>query len=551
MTIDFTTLFTRVGKAIKAADDLTASVNTELLSDIRALEDQLDTEDHDFRQAVIGTLESSISSALTTIGGVLSTLVAAPISNLIVQTVFADNSSISKTIDASLAELIQQMTDNGESLEESTIGYSIAYGRGIGSSSGTSGDNTGNGVFAFCTQRGDGRINEFILGETIRAKCTSASITGSASWSITCEPSKTLLDPTWPGGSGATASVSTWTAASNNQITTGDMETESTIADDLPYGWVVEVGVLGTTIKMTPVEIQTVTIGTPTAGHYTLTFTDKYGRSHTTVPLAYNASASSVQAALRTLPFLDSVVVTSTGTSPNVTHSVSFVGVPSPAELTYTSNLTGGTPTITITTPTPGSPYVVRGARCLEIVGNGSELTSLLVPVSLSTKTCYAFNLWACVDVTPAAGVMQIDLVDSDTGENVEDDQGASNSFTVDLTGLDTTHVACSGFFHTPTTLPRAVYLRISLTTALSAGTSLFLDEICMAAATRLYVGGPYVASFCGSLEFALEDYAEIAVTNDRAGLMHEWLNRLLGLQGKDLLIPTSSSATQSDSLIA
>lgn len=552
MTISFTTLFTRIGKAINAADDLIASVDTEVLADIRAFEDELDTESHDFRQAVIGNLEDSIDNALITIGEVLSTLVADPIASLIIETVYADNSSIAKTINASLEELIEQMIENGESVEASTVGYSITYGEGVGSSSGTSGDNTGNGKFVFCDQRGDGRVNEFIYAETIRARCTSANTSGTATWTITCEPSKSLLDPTWPGGSGATATITTSTAASSNKITTGDMETESTVADYLPYGWIVETGTLGTTIRLTDVEIQTVTVnGTPTAGHYTLTFTDKYGRSHTTAPLAYNATASAVQTALRTLPFLASVTVSSTGTSPNLTHSVTFVGVPNPTALTYTSKLTGGTPTITIATPTPGSAYVARGARCLKITGNSSELTSLLVPVSLSAKTCYAFNLWACVDVTPAAGVLQVDLIDGDSGDNVEDDQGVSNSFTTDLTALDASHTACNGFFHTPTTLPRAVYLRVSLTTALSTGTSLFLDELCMVAATRLYTGGPYLACFCGPLEFELEDEVTIAVSNDRAGLLHSWLNRLLDLRSKDLLLPTAVSATQDDTLIS
>ena len=552
MTINFTTLFTRIGKAINVADDLTASVDTEVLADIRAFEDELDTEAHDFRQAVIGDLETSIDSALITIGSVLSTLVATPITNLIIETVYADNSSIAKTINASLEELIDQMIENGESVEASTIGYAITYGEGVGSSSGTSGDNTGNGKFVFCDQRGDGRVNEFIFAETIRAKCTSANTSGTATWTITCEPSKSLLDPTWPGGSGATVSLTTSTAASSNKITTGDMETESTVASYLPYGWNLETGTLGTTVQLTDVEIQTVTVnGTPTAGHYTLTFTDKYGRNHTTAPLAYNATASAMQTALRVLPFLASVTVTSTGTSPNLTHTVTLIGVPNPATLTYTSKLTGGAPTITIAVPTPGSPYVTRGARCLEIIGNGSELTSLLVPVSLSAKTCYAFNLWACVDVTPAAGVLTVDLVDGDTGGNVEDDQGTANSFTTNLTALDTIQTACNGFFHTPTTLPRAVYIRVSLTTALSTGTSLFLDELCMVAATRLYVGGPYLACFCGPLEFELEDYLEIAVSNDRAGTLHSWLNRLLDLRSKDLLLPTANPSTQDDTLIS
>lgn len=550
MTIAFTTLFTRIGKAVKAANALIAACYPSLVTNLRVFEDELDTEEQDFRQDVLGLIEDDLDSSLSTIGGTLSSIVGTPVTNLIVETVHADTPLLSKTLDNALDELIQQMNDNGESVQSSVVASAITYGRGAGSSSGTSGDNTGNGKFVFCSKRGDGRVNEFILAETMRAEVTSANTSGTATWTIHCEPSKSLLHPMWPGGSGVTTTLTTSVASSNNKVTTGDMETESTVAADLPSGWVAETATLGTTVKMTDVEIQTVTInGTPTAGHYTLTFTDKYGRQHTTVPLVYNAAASAVQSALRSLPFLGSISVTSTGTSPNLTHAVTFTSVPNPAALTYTSLLTGGTPTITVATPTPGSPYVARGGRCLEIVGNGSQLTSLLVPITLSAKTCYAMNLWAVVDVVPAAGVLEVALVDGTSGDVLTDDQGADNSFVVDLTALTTDHSAHNGCFHTPTTLPRAVYLRVRLTTALSSGTSLFLDELCMVQMTRLYSGGPYLAVFSGPLEFELDDYVEIAVTNSQAGVIHSWLNRLLNLSGKDLMLPTASSPSQDDAL--
>jgi hypothetical protein len=158
-------------------------------------------------------------------------------------------------------------------------------------------------------------------------------------------------------------------------------------------------------------------------------------------------------------------------------------------------------------------------------------------------------NLWAVVDVAPAAGEMEVALIDGVTGDYIEDDQGAENKYDIDLTALTTDHSAHSGSFHTPTTLPRAVYLRIKLTTPLSSGTSLFLDELCMVQATRLYSGGPYLACFGGPLDFQLEDYAEIAVTNDQTGLIHSWLHRLLDLGGKDILLPTSGTPSQADTL--
>jgi len=549
MTIAFNTLFERIGKAVYVADKFMDAVHPDLETNLRAFQDEFDTEQHDFRQTVLGQLESTLDSSLKSIGDSLSSLIGTPISNLIVQTVHDDVPMPTENIATALKELVRQMEENGESVQATTISYAITYGRG-GSSSGSHGDNNGDGVFVFCATRGDGRANEFTYGETIRATVSNSNTFGTATWSIVTEPAKALLHPDWPSGSGVTANVSTNTASSNNRITAGDLETSSTLETDLPNGWVAEEGSFGTSIKVTPVEIQTVTVnGTPTGGYYTLTFTDKFGRQHTTDLLAYNAASGSVQTELRKLPYLSNVTVSSTGTSPNLTHSVSFVGVPNPADLTYTSYLTGGTPTITIVTAIAGSPYVVRGARCLEFVGDGAENTALLASVTLSAKTCYAMNLWASVDVVPAAGELEVALVDGVSGDVIEDDQGAENKFTVDLTTLDTYPAANNGAFHTPTVMPRAVYLRVKLTTPLSAGTSLFMDELCLSPMTRLYSGGPYIAAFSGPYEFEEGDYAEINVTNSRDGLIHEWLNRLLSLAQKDILLPVSYTPTQDDSL--
>lgn len=550
MTIAFTTLFTRIGKAVKTANAFIAAVYPSLRTNLRAFEDELDTEDHDFRQDVLGSVEDSLDNSYTTIGNQLSKLIGTPVSNLITETVHADSPMLSKTINKALDELIEQMKENGESVQSSTVGSTIVYGQGSSSSSGTSGDNTGDGKFVFCEKRGDGRVNEFILAETIKCRVASANASGTAMWTVTCEPSISLLNPSWPGGSGVSTTITTATGSSSNMLTNGTMEEEDANEDDIPEDWIVETGTAGTTIKLTDVEIQTVTVnGTPTDGYYTLTFTDKYGHQHTTETLDYDATASEVQSALRELPYLGDISVSSTGTSPNLTHSVTFTDVPNPATLTYTSLLTGGSPTITIAVPTLGSVYAVRGARCLELVGNGSEKTALLTSVSLSGNTCYAMNLWATVDVVPAAGVLEVALVDGISGDIVADDQGADNSFTVNLTAGTTWATAYNGSFHTPLTLPRAVYLRIKLTTALSSGTSVFLDELCLTKATQLYSGGPYLAVFSGGLEFQLEDYVEIEVTNDRNGLIHSWLNRLLNLSSKDLLLPTEASPSQADSL--
>lgn len=90
------------------------------------------------------------------------------------------------------------------------------------------------------------------------------------------------------------------------------------------------------------IETQTVAIsGTPGSGDYRLISSD-FG---TTAAIAYNATAADVQAALRLLPDLSEVTVTSSGTTPNFTHTIAFHGVrtvANPAQLTSSNSFNQG-----------------------------------------------------------------------------------------------------------------------------------------------------------------------------------------------------------------
>jgi hypothetical protein len=92
--------------------------------------------------------------------------------------------------------------------------------------------------------------------------------------------------------------------------------------------------------------------GTPTGGTYTITLTDGVNGARTTSALAHNASAATVQAALRLLAGdgLSTTAVSATGSTPNFTHTIQFKGTK--ADITITTNiasLTGGTPARTLT----------------------------------------------------------------------------------------------------------------------------------------------------------------------------------------------------------
>lgn len=91
--------------------------------------------------------------------------------------------------------------------------------------------------------------------------------------------------------------------------------------------------------------------GTPTGGTYTITLTDSVNGARTTSALAYNASASAVQAALRLLSGdgLSTTTVSATGSTPNFTHTIQFKGTKASITVTTTLSLTGGVPARTLT----------------------------------------------------------------------------------------------------------------------------------------------------------------------------------------------------------
>jgi hypothetical protein len=310
-------------------------------------------------------------------------------------------------------------------------------------------------------------------------------------------------------------------------LSNGSFATEDTNAEHVPDGWVADIATLGTTLKLSDVEVQTVIIsGTPTGGHYLLHYTDSGSNISTTVPLVYNAAASAVQSALRSLSGLSEVTVSATGTSP-IAHA----------------------------TPTAASANVIRGARSVEMDANGSENTAIAQELSLTAETQYAFCIHAKVDVAPAAGVITVSLNDGLTGSAtvLNDEAGTANSFTIDATGLTTAWSNHTGVFRTAKNLVSPVWLRIHQSTAVSAGTSVFLDQAILTPMTQLYTGGLYAALFTGDTDWDVDDLLTLPVTNDRAGAIHEWFNRTFSLRTNNLLLPTDTGGTetQADTLIA
>lgn len=207
---------------------------------------------------------------------------------------------------------------------------------------------------------------------------------------------------------------------------------------------------------------------------------------------------------------------------------------------------------------------VFDGSKSLRITGDGSStLTSLTQTFDNSSFTSgvldellqYSFNVWVRRDGTAAAaGVLTIDLID---GNNVvvNDANGTANSFTIDLTALTTSFVSYTGVFRTPAILATTNKIRMRLTTALTNGRSVYIDRASLGEMTLLYTGGPYTAVHSGAANFVQGDYGTLTVANSRgaAGTLdtfHTLIDRLVGLRERDLLLPSSSTPTISDSAL-
>ncbi|VTS00564.1 hypothetical protein [Tuwongella immobilis] len=203
------------------------------------------------------------------------------------------------------------------------------------------------------------------------------------------------------------------------------------------------------------------------------------------------------------------------------------------------------------------------GAKSVEFVGDATTnlqmeqtfadsingTSSVLFP-----ERSYAINLWLKVNSVPAAGVITVSLVDG-SGTVINDSQGTANSFTISAPGLTTSWASRTGVFRLPRVLPDVVKLRIRATTAISSGTSVFMDRAAMGSMVTLYAGGPLAAIFSGSSKFIGGDGWEITATNDRGGAtlgstFQALFDRLFGTRQLGILLPSAGSPTIADTLI-
>lgn len=447
MSVNLTTLFTRIGKMGGILNSINTFIGTTIPAKTDSLADQFSTdrEQRDrLYQAQTSWQTSNINypNFLRTFG-----------KNVVIDMVNDDNPQPDNTIRTALIELIRQMEVSGDSVQRSVLGSSVS----------SLAANTGDASLVVSTKLPSGDICENALAEDIVVKVTADAYTGGAildrelARAAGEKSESNVLSHKWPRGSGGSAVISLVDAAldaqggNQNYLTNSDFEDFT--AND-PDQWTIAVGTAGVSV-------------------------------------------------------LKQV----------------------------------------------GDPY--KDLSALEFVGDGAELTAIyqvfgdedFTNATLAAKTQYAFNCWLKVSVVPAGGVLRVALVD---GSNVviNDDFGTANSFTKTLSAATTSYVPFTGVFRTPSIMPDEVRIMISLTTALSTGSSLYIDHAGLTRMVSLYSGGPSVALFSGDINALVNDTYIASITNT-AGGFQRLFDRFCNMKGLNLLLPSATSPTISDSLIA
>lgn len=535
-------LFNILGRVFSTQDAINTARGTTVPTKVDYVLAQFQNVNPDSaRNALVASIPSALAGYQGASGGLMSSMQSFA-SAFLIDFVNRDTTLPGKTLQVALQELIDQMADNSESVDRSSVAVTATAG----------GSNVGTGVIVCATIRGDGEYIQSIIGETITATFKTSGVNAIAEFKGT--PVTTLLSQDWPDGSGCFVGAYS-VDSTTSLLTNGGFDT---FTDDVPDNWIAHVATPGTTMYGTTVEVQTVAItGTPTGGSYYLHWTAPDSSTYSTAVLTFDASESEVQAALRAIPGLESVEVATTGTTPNFTHTITFTGQGgNVGELTSTNKLTGGTtPTITHGTTTAGTALVLRGSQALVIDSDGAELTTIYQKLSgLTAGTVYCCSLWAAVDVVPAAGVVKVELVDDIDGNILAACQFNAADLTTSYQHIsEVTAVAEDCFLRTPAVLPSAVYLRIRTSTAVSSGTSLFLDEAVVTPAVSLYTGGPMVAVITGGTNWKIGDTFSVAATNDRAGLLQEWFERNFSMSTLGLLLPSNGAGAETipDTVVA
>lgn len=243
MTIAFTGtggLFTRLGELGVEYLRTVTSYGSALDTQVEAIRDQFETG---AQASVLDTIYTNRNSYRTVHSGWLSYLQSVS-QNLTVQQVNDDAPLLSQTLAAAVLELKRQMVAEAESIAAPTVSSSVAYW----------GSNIGDARFVTSTTNQFGDQLNTVFPEDIQFTCSSDSASGATQYrevfTITGEPLKAITAFDWPGGSGASGTLTLTDADQTGLIANGGFETWSDSGSMAP-SWTVVTGTGGTNLTRT------------------------------------------------------------------------------------------------------------------------------------------------------------------------------------------------------------------------------------------------------------------------------------------------------------
>lgn len=548
-------LFLKLGKIIHAAKTLDTARGTTVPTEIEDIFDQYATGSIEL-QAIPDLLEQA-TSGWKGGGDSLMLQLAQTFQNTIIRYVKEDEQQPTDSLEDAIAELIRQLEATNTYVEYIAPTATVA----------DVGTPHGNGEIAVSAINRFGQRMALAYDEVITIECTDARTKAAETFRFRGEPSAPKFAHNWPAGSGVDLTLTAIGPTDRrNLLTNGSFETADDDDATLPDGWLKGDGTASALVTLPVAEVQTLTTtGTPTGGSYFISWTNySGGKVQYTDPIPYNAGQSTVQAALRTLVGLEAVTVVTTGSAPNYTHTITFNGIATPAQLVVNDDaLTGGSsPAVTPATSTAGNS-AEYGARAVAMTSSGSESGAFLHQrlTTLQPETVYAFTIGVQLvdNVTITQGTLGIRLVDGINGTTLTDEAGTANEITAAysaMTQAGRLFAPVTGFFRTPKEMPPIVYLELAVDSAFNNTNTLYLDGARLVPADELYDGGPLVAVFAGEpiigtsgngdRNFVPGDKFTLTVANAYTAEFQQWFNRFCDMESLEEQLPAASGTSSS-----
>lgn len=489
--------------------------------------------------AIVSETESSIAREESSPSAAVLALKALA-EQTVIQKVDAAVNLTSKTLDAALVEMASQMAEQAKTLLLPAVTITVA----------ANGANTGDLVMVASRKTVGGRDNAQLLAEVIDIAALASP--GSVVLSITSDAVSDGLSPNGFGGSGINAFLNYYTTSSGLTGNSG-LYSFTANSSSLPGNWIANVGTLGTAVLSGQPQVSTIVVtGTPTSGTFRVTCATSSLGTQSTGNLSFDSTAAQIQAAVSAMTGFSRVSISATGTGPNYTHTLTFFGMREAVTVAVVNSTNSGT--FTVATPTAfATPSF--GSSPIVLVSDGTALVSVTHALThLLPNTAYAVNAWLALNTSAASGVIEFSLTNGVGGTIIQDDAGVDLRYTVNATSLTTTPKGSAGvvasgapIWMTPKVMPASAYLRIRCSTTLPSTRQVYIENVVIAPATQVYVGGPFVGLFAGPVGPKAGDLWTVTTTNDRAGKTSLSMERNFNMRERGLTIPHSASPNITD----